>query len=366
MQSRSFLLAVVFLIAKRSSTHTRAPVSASPTQGPSRRLNPDRGGPINQEVELSEKPAAAFQTCSLLESLACAWVGVADVAEAARLLFEAVGLHLLADGVLGDGRRWVLLGERGASSGMVCVVEDRIRPSGAGLPRAWDSVEIVVGDVDAAAERLEGRSGVVRVWGPRDTDLSDLGSNVHRSGVWRMPWGTHLLLTMAVTQPVNRSFPSAAEGGRVFEVHLRTDRFDRALDLYAGALQMPVLMEMHGTHGLFQDAWGLPAGTPVTMSLLKSGGPGTGGGAVELQGHAAASLQPRHADTGTAGGTCMVTFASADLAAAHHAVRSAGFRLLREPAPRTHGPFTGRRSFVVVGAEGERLEVVETVQREGR
>jgi catechol 2,3-dioxygenase-like lactoylglutathione lyase family enzyme len=302
--------------------------------------------------------APALETCPLLENLACAWVGVAEVEEAARLLVEAVGLHLLD-----AGQRWVLLGEPGASSGMVCLVDDRIRPSGGGLPRGWDSVEIVVADVNTAAERLEGRPGVARVWGPRDVDLSALGSNVHRSAVWRMPWGTHLILTMGITQPANRSFPSASPGGgRVFEVHLRTDRFDRALDLYAKALQMPVLMHMRGSHGPIQEAWGLPAGTPVTMSLLKSGGAGTGGGAVELQGHAGASLQSRIA--GTAGGTCMVTFASADLAAVHQAVREAGFRILREPSLRAHGPFTGRQSFVVAGVEQERLEFIETVQAE--
>ncbi|MEV4834906.1 hypothetical protein AB0K05_10310 [Nonomuraea sp. NPDC049486] len=298
----------------------------------------------------------------LVEELACVWIEVPGLDATAERLRSVLGLESRASGTLAPeaglggwaGRPWALLGPPGFPYGMVCLVEGEARPVTRALPRGWDSVELVVEDVDAAAGRLAGWPGVRPVAEPFTTDLSELGSNVHRSGVWRMPWGTHLILTTGLTEPQGRSFPSARRGtGPVFEVHLRTDDHDTARRLYGGSLGMPALMAADFTEGPLHRAWGIPGGTPVSMSLLKSGREGTGRGAIELQGHPAANLDP----AGLPGGTGLVSYACADLDAAHAAVLAGGHRATDPAVPGT-GPLAGRRSFVAYGSEGERVHLV--------
>lgn len=319
------------------------------------------------------KRAGVDETCDLLDELACVWVGVADIDEAARIFTDVLGLELQGKGGLskavdlwngstvGDPRRWIYVQSSGEKFGGICLFEDGARRYDGSLPRGWDSVELVVEDVDAAALRLAGVAGAIALVKPFTSDLSEMGSNIHRSGLWRMPWGTHLILTAGVTEPESRAFPKAQSGtGRVFEVHLRTDRFEQTRHLYADVLGMPMLIDVELTQGPIHQAWSLRKGHPVAMSFLKSGGRGTGGGAVELQGHPTCELQtpPSLADQ-LVGGTAMVTFSSKDIDAAHEAIKSDGGFATTPVNLIAEGPFTGRRSFRILGGESERLEIVE-------
>lgn len=294
----------------------------------------------------------------LLESLACAWVQVPALAAARRLLVDGLGLVEINSGRVGHdeapvqaGARWLLLGDVDEAYGRICLVEGLGRTDEFGLPRGLDSVEVVVAHVDLVAARLDALPEAVRVGKTLTADLTELGGNQHRSALWRMPWGTHLIVTAGLTEANGREFPrTGSRAGRVFEVHLRTDRHAAALDLYAEAMAMPVLMAAQWATGPIHDAWGLQPGSPVTMNLLKTGGEGTGAGAVELQGHATGALQ-----RGTAGGTCGLTFHVANLEAVHHSMRSRGFSPT-SPAPRRSGPHRGRVAFTLAGVEGEWLE----------
>jgi hypothetical protein len=305
---------------------------------------------------------------TFVEELAWVWIEVPGLDDTAGRLRDLLGLEDRAEGTLGPdcvpgrwtGRRWSLLGPPGFSYGMICLVEGEARPGTDALPRGWDSVELVVEDVDAAAGRLAEWPGVRPVAEPFTTDLSELGSNVHRSGVWRMPWGTHLILTTGITEPQGRRFPSARRGtGPVFEVHLRSADHDTAQRLYGKSLGMPALMAADFTEGPLHRAWAIAEGTPVRMSLLKSGHEGTGRGAIELQGHPEPNLAP----AGLPGGTGLVTYACADLDAAHAAVLAGGHRAT-EPAVAGSGPSAGRRAFVAYGAEGEPVQLMAH-RREG-
>lgn len=99
------------------------------------------------------------------------------------------------------------------------------------------------------------------------------------------------------------------------------------------------------------------------MSFLKSGGLGTGGGAVELQGHPTSELQtlPSPAER-LVGGTAMVTFSSKDIDAAYDAIKSDDSFATTPVSLIADGPFAGRRSFRILGCESERLEIVEQLK----
>ncbi|MBX6750603.1 MAG: hypothetical protein IRY85_13195 [Micromonosporaceae bacterium] len=302
-----------------------------------------------------------FPASPLLRSLKCAWVQTPDLDQARTLCARAIGLSVLDSGAVEThwattirGARWVLFGDRDEDVGRLCLIEGVARPDAPGLPRGLDSVEIVVADVDRVAARVDAFPGTRRVGRTIEADLAELGGNRHRSALWRMPWGTHLIVTAGLTAVPGRQFPTTdKEAGRVFEVHVRTSRHADGLALYSGALGMHPLMSARFDRGPIHQAWGLPTGRPVAMDLLKTGPAGTGLGAVELQGHNADTLQ---ADA--QGGTVGLTFEAPDVALVHAGLRTAGY----EPSPVTRiaaGPFAGRLGFTVSGVEGELLEVIE-------
>lgn len=305
--------------------------------------------------------AIRFPASHLLHSLKCAWVQVPDLAGAEHLVTEGIGLTRMDAGRLRDhwstdlpGARWLLFGDEDEQAGRLCLVEGVARPAAQELPRGLDSVELVVADVDRAAARIDAFPGVHRVGAPFTADLSQLGGNQHRSALWRMPWGTHLIITAGLTPTPGRSFPTTRrEAGRVFEVHVRTADHTRGTALYAGALGLRSLMSATLAQGPIHQAWSIPAGRTVVMDLLKTGPVGTGLGAVELQAHDAASLQD-----GVEGGTAGLTFEAADLEAVRSSLAERGF----DPSPvtpRTSGPLTGALGLTVRGVEGEWLEVIE-------
>lgn len=303
----------------------------------------------------------SFRANPLLSSLSCAWVQTSDLDQAAALCTEAIGLAVLDAGKAdahwaagGTGSRWVLLGDPDESAGRLCLVEGEERSRDGGLPRGLDSVEIVVADVDRVGRRLDSMAGVHRLGQSFVADLAELGGNQHRSALWRMPWGTHLIITAGVTQTPGREFPSTEkEAGRVFEVHLRTDRYDDGLRLYRDAFEMPSLMTACLDRGPIHQAWSIPEGVPVAMDLLKTGPEGTGLGAVELQGHRTDRLQPA-----TRGGTLGLTFACADLDALRRSLQRIGRDDLEPVAAVAAGPYAGVPGFTISGVEGERLEFV--------
>jgi len=302
-----------------------------------------------------------FPENPLLRSLMCAWVQTPDLDQARALCTTAIGLSVLDSGTVAThwatpvrGARWILLGDPDEDVGRLCLIEGSARPDTPGLPRGLDSVELVVADVDRVAARVDGFPGTRRIGRTIEADLADLGGNRHRSALWRMPWGTHLIVTAGLTAVPGREFPRTdKEAGRVFEVHVRTSRHADGLALYSGALGMHPLMSARFDRGPIHEAWGLPAGRPVAMDLLKTGPAGTGLGAVELQGHDADTLQ-----AAARGGTTGLTFAAPDVALVHARLRDAG----HHPSPVARidaGPFTGRSGFTVSGVEGELLEIIE-------
>ena len=200
----------------------------------------------------------------------------------------------------------------GWDHGAVRVVPGEPREVAARPTAGWDCVELSVADVEAIATKLQDLDVGRTIAGPLTVDLSSHDSAQHRSVVWLAPWGTHLILTQGLTQPVGRTFPAPAPGARcgpVFEVHLRAPATARAASPYRDLLGMRAIMGMDVRDGPIHEVWGLPSGARVEMTMLTGAGTGTGEGALEIQSHDPDVLEPLTGGDGCPGGTCTVAYA---------------------------------------------------------
>ena len=307
-----------------------------------------------------------------LQALKATWIEVGDFDQALTFFTDGMKYDLISRGeeasefkeLLGQNqkRTWAQLSGPGESTGQVVIFSGKARPKHAGFPRGWDSIEVVTSELDVAAARIKDFPGVVEVIPPFDADFSEQNSNVHRSACWLMPWGNHVMLTQAVSQPDGRDFPNtAASVGRTFEMHLRTTDYERGRHLLLDILEMPRLMDIEVTSGPFHVGWRLSDDHLIRMVFCKSGGLGTGGGAIELQGHPTEKLHPQSGVTRgrTAGGTALVTFSCKELTEVHaRLMADRGFELT-EISMLQSGPFAGKRSFILWGVENAALQLIE-------
>ncbi len=307
-----------------------------------------------------------------LQALKATWIEVGDIESALDFFLHAMEYDLLDQGeqasefseLFGheESRPWALLSGPGETTGQVVIVSGQARAKSTGFPRGWDSIEVVTSELDEAARRIKAFPGVVEVIAPFNADFSEQNSNVHRSACWLMPWGNHVMLTQAVSQPDGRDFPhTSASVGRTFEMHLRTTEYERGRHLLLDILQMPRLMDVELTSGPFHVGWGLSDDHLIQMVFCKSGGLGTGGGAIELQGHPEEKLHPSTGITrgSTPGGTALVTFTCNELDEVHSRITADGGFECTEIHTLDTGPFASKRSFIIWTVEGAPLELVE-------
>lgn len=241
--------------------------------------------------------------------------------------------------------RFVTVRAPGTHRGMIRLLEGEEGPRVTDLREGWASVELVVRDVDALARRIEASDAFELRTAPVTFDLTEQGSNVHRAAIAWGPGNLLMAFTMAITQPRGRQFTgTGSDVGSIFSVGLRTADLDVASDVYRKALHMNVLLEVSWRSGLWHDIWGVHDGEEAALRLLKGAGEGTGLGTIEVQSFPrsvfAESLPP---------GISAVTYHTRDAAAAR---RSA------ERVTEVLG--SDATSFVLLGATGERLEVVES------
>ena len=307
-----------------------------------------------------------------LQALKATWIEVGDLDSALDFFLHAMEYDLIDQGdqasefsdLFGqeESRTWALLTGPGESTGHLVIFTGTARAKNPGFPRGWDSIEVVTSELDEAARRIKAFPGVIEVIAPFNADFSEQNSNVHRSACWLMPWGNHVMLTQAVSQPDGRDFPStSASVGRTFEMHLRTTEYERGRHLLLEILQMPRLMDVELTSGPFHVGWGLSNDHLIRMVFCKSGGLGTGGGAIELQGHPEEKLHPSAGITRgrTPGGTALVTFTCNNLDGVRARIIADGGFECTDFKIMSSGPFVGRRSFVMWCVEGAPLQLIE-------
>lgn len=269
----------------------------------------------------------------------------------------------IAPGSAGD--RFIVLRSPSADRGMLRVVtgRERARPR----PRAarWGGFEIVVmEDIDGLYAAMADHPDTAPFEAPKNFDFTASGSNIHRAFSARLPGGTHVTLTMAVTQPKTRAFHAAsARVGHIFEIPVTSPDYTRCRAFYEHDLHLIPLLESQSTDGPMHDAWGIPPGPTYHLDILKGDAPGPGFGAVEIHGIDGAYIDPDPlTPTQFDGGTCLATFTTTDLDSVVAAVhKSAHAQIIAEPRAIAAPPYNGARAFCFFGPDGERVDVCETM-----
>ena len=316
----------------------------------------------------------------LVTALTGLTIACPDIATLTDLFVSILGWVVMAEGDIGadEERVWGIapgsaggmfriLRSSGSDRGMVRLVSgpDRIRHRP--LATRWAGAEFTIGhDLDGLYETLTAHPGFATLHEPVTTDWTEFGSNIHRAFLGRVSGGTHLAFKMALTQPKDRQFPSAAaQVGHVFDVPLISPQFAMSRSFYQARLGMIPILQSQFDGGFWHDLFGLPAGAHVALDILKGDAPGTGLGGIELQGYDAALIDPEPAIRDRFdGGAALVTYTTRDIDAAHEAARGAPeVIILSEPTALASAPYHGARSFSLLGPDGERLEVCETLWR---
>lgn len=316
---------------------------------------------------------------SLVNSLSCITVSCAEPAQLVGLLTDVLDWEICGDGRMepdlealwgiasgsADGPVTVLRA-RGTQFGMIRVVAGKDRRPSRQIGARWSGLEIVVmDDLDGLYAALDSHPSFEVISAPKTYDFTHAGSNIHRSFVGRLPGGTHVVFTMALTKPKleSRVFASAdVRVGQVFAAHLVTIDYRQTFGFYRDILRMVPYLEDHLEKGGLHETWSLPDGASVDLGVLR-GNDATGRqGAVEMQGH-----EDRFIDRAPAvedlldGGTCLTTFTAAvDLDQVLESVRnSAQATLLSEPRVVDRSVYAGGRSFAFIGPSLERVEICE-------
>jgi catechol 2,3-dioxygenase-like lactoylglutathione lyase family enzyme len=280
----------------------------------------------------------------LVGPLLGATVLVADPPRAASALEAVLGWKRFAAGRIGTSQ-YVTVRAPGTNRGMIRLLEGEEGPRVTDLREGWASVELVVRDVDTLAHRIARSADFSLRTEPTTFDLSEEGSNVHRAAVAWGPGNLLMAFTMAVTQPRGRTFtPVESDVGRVFSVGLRTADLSAASDLYRQTLGMEVLLELSWLSGQWHRMWNLPDGEAAALCLLKGFGAGTGLGTIEVQSFPASLLHPASPP-----GIGWVTYQARDF----HAARKSAAEVCEVTE-------ADSKSFTMLGAVGERLEVVDS------
>jgi len=259
----------------------------------------------------------------------------------------------------------IVMRSPGANRGMLRLVAGTERPRTRQRAARWGGFEIVVmDDIDGLYAAMQEHADTAPFAPPKNFDFTASGSNIHRAFSARLPGGTHVTMTMAVTQPKTRAFHAAnARVGHIFEVPVTTPNYPRCRAFYEETLGLFPLLESQSTDGPMHDAWGIPPGPLYHLDILKGDAPGPGLGAVEIHGIDGAYIDPDPLTPAQFdGGTCLATFTTTDLDTVVAAVhKSAHAQVIAEPRAIAAAPYNGARAFCFLGPDGERVEVCETM-----
>jgi len=262
------------------------------------------------------------------------------------------------------GSQSTILRSKTANRGMIRVVEGVDRQRTSPMSTRWSGIEIVVTeDLKNLCDTLQGHPDFHVVKPVDEADFTHAGANVHTFFHGRTTGLTHMMFTMAVTQPETYAFPDSPNTvGHIFDVHLDVNNTGPSRDFYQNTLGMEMVFDDMLTEGLFYDTWSLdPSTPPVRMSIFKGDAPGFGLGGIEMRSFDLSTMDqtPPIADRFD-GGSCMTSFTVKDIDAVYSVLtESAHATVLSEPTVMERAPYSGGRTFCALGPEGERLEFSE-------
>lgn len=313
----------------------------------------------------------------LVASMACVTLSCPDPDSLIRLMTDVWEWEVFSDETIGAeqealwgvasssaGTRSTVLRSRGSDRGMIRVVKGVDRKRTSPMSTRWSGIEIVVtDDLEGLCKALTAHPDFDMVKPVNEADFTHAGANVHTFFHGRTTGLTHMMFTMAVTQPETYAFPDSPNTvGHIFDVHLDVDNSGPSRDFYQTTLGMEMVFDDMLTEGLFYDTWNLdPATPPVRMSIFKGDAPGFGLGGIEMRSFDRATMDqaPPIRDRFD-GGSCMTSFTVKDVNAVFNALSaSPNASILSEPRKYARAPYSGGLAFCALGPEGERLEFSE-------
>ena len=263
------------------------------------------------------------------------------------------------------GSTFSVVRSRGADRGMVRVIAGPERPRPRQRAARWAGFEVVVmRDIAEIHDAMVAHPDVTPFGLVKSFDFVAAGSNIHRAFSSRLPGGTHVTMTMAVTQPEGRDFPTAnAQVGHIFEVPVNSPNYARCRAFYGETLGMIPVLESSSNDGPMHKAWGVPPGPLYHLDILKGDAPGAGLGSVEIHGCDADFIDPEPATPGRFdGGACMASLTTSDIMTVFAAVeKSPDATILSEPRAVSAAAYAGARVFCFSGPDDERVEICESM-----
>ena len=314
----------------------------------------------------------------LVTALAAMTVACPDPRAFEALLSDVWGWERLADGPIdavlellwgiapgSAGKRYAVMRSPGMNRGMIRIVSGPERNRQCQRAARWGGFEIVVmHDIDDIYATMAARADCAPFGPPRDYDFTHVQSNIHRAFSIGLPGGTHVTLTMPVTQPKDREFPRApSQVGHIFEVPVTTPDYPCCRGFYENTLGMIPVLESGSTDGPMHAAWNIPPGPEYRLDILKGDAPGAGLGSIEVHGIDAPYIDPDPIDPKCFdGGACMATLTTTDVDTVYKALdASPDATIVSPPTTVAAAPYNGARVFVCRGPDGEPLEICEAM-----
>ncbi|MBP02113.1 MAG: hypothetical protein CMM25_04840 [Rhodospirillaceae bacterium] len=263
------------------------------------------------------------------------------------------------------GKQYSVIRSPNADRGMIRVVKGKNRIRNSPMSTRWSGIEIVVSnDLQSLCQRLEKNNKFEVIKPVNAADFTHAGANIHDFFHGKSPGGTHIMFTMAITQPETYDFPKSPNWvGHIFDVHLDVDNTGNSRIFYQDTLGMELVFDDLLTEGLFYDTWDLNVKTPpVNMSIFKGDAPGFGLGGIEMRSFDKATMDPalpekRNLDPGT----CITSFSTKNIYQTFKAIESSSHAsVLTEPTELKQNIYNGGLVFTAIGPEGERIEFTES------
>ena len=292
-----------------------------------------------------------------LGPIVVATVVVPDLEEATRWYAGWLGYEPWGDGIIGDdlaeawhtelvaGSRYRLLAPGRGRPGGVRLVERDVLPAHSPLLVAgWRSLEIVVADVAELRRRLEGSPfPIVGEPAALDTNPSIVAMQVTGPG------REMLYLTQTADDTVFDLPTASRPVDQMFIAVLSARDIERSQGFYASTFRAVARLESTPIPlEAVNRELGFPIDRPHAISALQLAGCSV----IEIDEHPEELRGEQPPSDDLPRGLAIVTFEHDDL-------ESVAGLLVAEPQVREEAPYLGRRTAMVSGPDGERIELVE-------
>jgi catechol 2,3-dioxygenase-like lactoylglutathione lyase family enzyme len=292
----------------------------------------------------------------MLSAIVAVTLLVPDVEAVERAYGEVLNYRTVARGQLTQeqaagwsapalaGRDYALLQPASDEPVYLRVVETDASPAPALKAVGWNATEILVEDPALLAPKLAGSS--FRIIGPPApleinpavVAMQALGPAGEVLYFTRMPVGKSKFGLGSATSFVDR----------IFIVVVGAQDIRRTLDFYATTFGLPVTEPSPSRVEILADAWGLPREQPFLLGIVRL----PERFLIEVDQYPSAASARQVAPGELPAGMAMVSFAVESLEPLLH-------RLLAPPRAIPGPPYDGRRTGVMQGPDGERIELIE-------